>query len=150
MDLFRFEFSGVDDAGGQQLLRGLGLPGEEFARAVRVMPHGLASHPLAGAHGVGMALMGRRDQIAVIGGERADKRPRDVVAGGSVLYDAAGNIVSCRMGPGVLVRAVDGTVTVERGGMKIIVSEDRVDLGGSGGEAVVTVAGPSSKVFAVL
>jgi phage gp45-like len=43
----------------------------------------------------------------------------------------------------------DGKITATVGGMKIILSASRVDLGGEGGPAVVTTAGPSSKVFAV-
>lgn len=42
------------------------------------------------------------------------------------------------------------SVTLEKGDMKVIVSSSRVDLGGTGGQAVLTEAGPSSKVFAVL
>lgn len=42
------------------------------------------------------------------------------------------------------------TVTVEKGDMKIIVSSSRVDLGGTGGPAVMTEGGPSTKVFAVI
>lgn len=41
------------------------------------------------------------------------------------------------------------SVTLEKGSMKVIVTGSRVDLGGEGGSPVVTLAGPSSKVFAV-
>lgn len=42
------------------------------------------------------------------------------------------------------------SVTMEKGGMKVIVSSSRVDLGGTGGQAVLTEGGASSKVFAVI
>lgn len=40
--------------------------------------------------------------------------------------------------------------TIEWGGMKIIISAGRIDLGGPGGQKVMTEGGPSNKVFAVL
>ncbi|UNJ22058.1 hypothetical protein [Microcystis phage vB_MweS-yong2] len=144
----RFKLTKAVDSGDHQLIDGEGYSGESFTGMARAQPHGFSSNPPAGA--VGYALrMGSSDRLLALGFETPG-RPRDLVAGGGVLYDADGNITFCRMGDGVLVRAVNGTVTIERGPMRVIISEDRVDLGGPGGEQVVTVAGPSSKVFAIL
>jgi phage gp45-like len=44
----------------------------------------------------------------------------------------------------------DGRIEAKVGDLKIIVTASRVDLGGEGGSAVITDAGPSSKVFAIL
>lgn len=40
--------------------------------------------------------------------------------------------------------------TLQKGDMKVIVTASRVNLGGEGGEPVLTQAGPSARVFAVL
>jgi phage baseplate assembly protein V len=44
----------------------------------------------------------------------------------------------------------DGKATIDVGGTSVTITASRVDLGGLGGSAVETVAGPSSKVFAAL
>lgn len=150
MDLFRFDLTSLDDGGDQQLLGGRGVAGEELARVSRIMPHGLASSPPIGSHGIGMAINGRRDQVAVLGLEDPAKRRRNVVAGGAVLYDAAGNLVYAKMTGGVEIKAADGSVEITRGDLKVIVSDTRIDLGGPGGFRVATQAGLSSKVFAIL
>lgn len=92
MDVFRFELTKTGDGGAQQLLEGRGLPGEELVRVARIMPHGLASHAPAGAHGLGVAVNGRRDEVAVLGLEAAGKRPRDLPAGATALYNADGTV----------------------------------------------------------
>lgn len=57
----------------------------------------------------------------------------------------------------VVLKAQDTTVEartekamMQKGDLKVTVSGSRVDLGGDGGSPVVTLSGPSSKVFAVI
>jgi phage gp45-like len=149
-DIFRFLIDGSDDAGDLQLVRGRGLPAEELVRVHRVMPFGLASHAPEGSHALALAVGGRRDQVAVIGGETAGARPKNQPAGTATLYDASGNVVSMLAGNGIRIRAVAGNAEIEAHGLKVIISPGRIDLGGPGGAAVETTAGPSTKVFAIL
>ncbi len=62
----------------------------------------------------------------------ADKQPWTITVGSSTLTVA------------------DGKITATVGGTSVTIQDGRVDLGGLGGSAVLTVAGPSSKVFAVI
>lgn len=48
------------------------------------------------------------------------------------------------------VKVTPETATMKRGTLSVTVSDTRVDLGGTGGFAVSTIGGPSTKVFAVL
>lgn len=48
------------------------------------------------------------------------------------------------------VSVKDGKIILKVGDMKAIITASRIDLGGEGGSPVSTVAGPSTKVFAIL
>lgn len=50
------------------------------------------------------------------------------------------------------VKVEDGKITAEVDGMKIVITDKRINLGGDDGDtkAVLTVSGPSSKVFAIV
>jgi phage gp45-like len=93
-DLFRTELRETQDDGDQQTVSLYGVGGEELSRVHRVQPFGLSTHPPAGAHGIGMALHGRRDLAVVLGLEHAQYRPKATPAGGTVLYDMHGSAVS--------------------------------------------------------
>lgn len=163
-NLFRAELSETDDRGELQTGKGYGFAGEELDKVHIVRQHGLASHAPKGSHGIGIAGSGERALVAFLGLEHQDKRPRDLKEGQTVLYDAAGNATRMLGEDGVWhdagkhpqkmtgkTIALTGTdkVTVTVDGMTIIITAGRIDLGGEGGAAVMTQAGPSSKVFAV-
>jgi phage gp45-like len=93
-DLFRTELRETQDDGDQQTVTLYGVGGEELTRVHRVQPFGLSTHPPVGAHGIGMALHGRRDLVAVLGLEHAQYRPKATQPGGTVLYDMYGSAVS--------------------------------------------------------
>lgn len=136
----------VDDAGSQQTVRMRGLKGEEFTKVYRAQPHGFTSVPPADSEAFLMALGGRSDRVVMIGGEHKDKRPVGLAAGATALYGADGELVSLVQ---KTVRVVGETVRVVASA-KCIVEAPRTDLGGEGGSKVMTEAGPSSKVFAVV
>lgn len=164
MDIFRFELAETVDDGDQQLVRGQGLPGEELVRVSRVLPHGLASNAPVGSHGIGLAVNGRRDEVAVIGLEQAGKRQRNLPAGGTALYDASGNVLKfigdrADMDTGSRPFTVKtGLFTVEAseivlqvGDTVIRLRNGRIDLGAmSAPHRVMTEGGPSNTVYAVL
>ena len=162
-NLFRFEVAETDDRGAQQTGRGSGYANEELAGAPILRQHGLASHAPKGSHGVGLAGSGERAQVVLLGLEHPDKRPRNLKEGQTVLYDAAGNATRMLGDDGVWHDAGDrpqkmsgrtitltgsDRVEIAVGGMKVVVTAGRVDLGGEGGSPVMTQAGPSSSVFA--
>lgn len=90
MDLFRFEVTDTADDGDQQILSGRGQPGEEFVKVARVQPFGFAGNVPDGAHGLGVAVNGRRDEVAVLGLEAPAHRPRNLPKGVSAFYNAFG------------------------------------------------------------
>lgn len=164
MDLFRFEVTGTADEGDQQLVAGRGLPGEEFVKVARLMPHGLSSHAPPGSHGLGLAVNGRRDEVVAIGLEQASARQRNLPEGGTVLYDAAGNflkLVGSRadldtgsrpftIKTGLFTIEAD-EVVMKAGEMVIRLRPTRIDLGAmTAPSRVSTEAGLSNKVFAVI
>jgi phage gp45-like len=146
--ILRGELTGLDDSGEQQLLSFKGFAGEEFTKVARAGVHGFSSSAPAGAVGYA-ARIGSSDRLLALGFETPG-RPRGTVAGGAVLYDQAGSIVYAKMSGGVEIKAAAGSVEITRGALKVIVSDTRIDLGGPDGQAVQTVSGPSSKVFAIL
>lgn len=138
----------LDDTGEHQRMVVEGYAGERFSNVVRAQSHGFSSSPPAGAVGHFMR-MGESDRVFALGYE-TPQRPLNTIGGGAVLYDGTGNIVYAKMGGGVEVKANAGTVTLTRGSLSVTISQTRVDLGGPGGTAVLTQAGPSTKVFAIL
>ncbi|TCR69686.1 phage baseplate assembly protein [Bosea sp. BK604] len=165
-ELSRGKLSKVDDSGDGQFVDFAGYRGESFTKVLRPQPHGFSSHPPADAVGIFMR-HGSSDRLSAIGFE-TPSRPRSIPAGTAVLYDAAGNLIFAKGGEGVrltaaqggvtvtasagnvLVESTSGTITLKRGGMVVIVSDTRIDLGGPGGQRVATEAGFSNKVFAIL
>ncbi|MGU3539973.1 phage baseplate assembly protein domain-containing protein [Methylobacterium sp. A54F] len=161
--LFRAELKETNDDGDLQTGSGYGYAGEELDKVHVVRQHGLASHAPKGSHGIGLAGSGERSLVAFLGLEHQDKRPKKLKEGQTVLYDAAGNATRMLGEDGVWHDAADrpqkmtgktiaitgqDKVTITVGGTTVTVRAGRVDLGGEGGSAVMTQAGPSSVVFA--
>lgn len=147
----------IDDAGENQRIVAEGYRGERFTDVVRAQPHGISSRPPADAVGHFLRF-GSSDRVIALGFETA-ARQKNLPEGAAVLYDTSGNVIFAKaaegirikaVAGGVLVEAETGTIELKRGDMRVILSEDRVDLGGPGGSRVVTLAGPSTKVFAIL
>jgi phage gp45-like len=145
---FRARLVGIDDSGDQQLLDFEGFAGERFTKVARASFHGFSSNPPIGSVGW-VQRIGSSDRLQALGFENTS-RPRNTVSGGGVLHDEFGNIIYAKMAGGIEARVVNGKFEVDVQGMKIIATAARIDLGGPGGFAVETVAGPSSKVFAIL
>ena len=163
--LFRGELVETNDKGPLQTAKALGLAGEELDGVHVVRQHGLASHAPKGSHGVGLSLSGERTLTVFLGMEHQDKRPQELKEGNTTLYDAGSNAIRMLGDDGIWHDAGDRpqkttgkTITVEAtdtillkvGGTTVKVRDGRVDLGGDDGTAVMTQAGPSSKVFAVI
>ncbi|ABS68877.1 hypothetical protein Xaut_3649 [Xanthobacter versatilis] len=68
---------------------------------------------------------------------------------GQTVIDIKGGSVALKA-QNTEVQVTNDAATMKKGDMKIIVSSSRVDLGGTGGQAVMTEGGPSTKVFAVI
>lgn len=144
----RFKLTKLDDSGDHQRLSAEGYSGETFTDVARAQPHGSSSNPPQGAVGWGLR-MGASDRLLMLGFETAN-RPKNLRPGEQVLYDSSGNVIFCKTADGIRITAATGTVEITRGSMKIIISDNRIDLGGPGGARVATEAGFSNKVFAVL
>lgn len=163
--LFRGELVETNDKGPLQTAKALGLAGEELDGVHVVRQHGLASHAPKGSHGIGLSLTGERTLTVLLGLEHQNKRPQELPEGNTTLYDAKGNAIRM-MGPdGAFIdvadrslKAAGKTITLEAtdtillkvGGTTVKIRAGRVDLGGDDGSPVMTQAGPSSKVFAVI
>jgi phage baseplate assembly protein V len=166
----RYEVTKVDDSGDIQMIDGSGMEDELHTEIMRVFPHGFSSNPPVGSHMLAMGLGGRRDSLVAFGGEHPDHRPKNLAPGDSVLYNADGSIwkmvgkdatldvkesVTQTVGSKYTVKVGKSTIILEPGNIKLDVDgtfvnikAGRVDLGGLGGAAVLTLAGPSSIVFA--
>lgn len=159
-NLFRTELGSTDDSGEMQVGSGYGYAGEELDKVHIVRQHGFASHSPKGSHGIGIAGSGERGLVAFLGLEHQDSRPKNLPEGGSVVYDATGNVSRYLGDDGIWhdakdrpqkitgkTVAVQATETASVGGKKVY-------LGGDGTDGtyapVMTQQGPSSVVFAKL
>ncbi len=155
----------TDDSGTQQILKKLrGLASEQPQDVYRPQAHGLSSHAPSGSEGLFLSLGGRGDRILALGFEHKDHRPKNLPEGGTALYDADGKVLKFIKGSadwdnGAAPFLMHNVTTVEidangkvtiKSTQSVLVDAPRVDLGGPNGSQVVTVAGPSLKVFAEL
>ncbi|CAN7315585.1 phage baseplate assembly protein [Bosea sp. LjRoot9] len=147
----------INDSARGQTITIDGYSGERFTGVLRGQPHGFSSHPPIGSIGYFLR-QGSSDRLTAIGYE-SEGRPVNSPVGTAVLYDDNGNQIFAKGSDGVSIKAVNGgvmvesdtgTITLKRGTLTVTVSATRVDLGGTGGQAVQTVGGPSTKVFAIL
>lgn len=123
----RFTVKKVKDDDDIQFVHAEGMVGEEFEKVMRILPHGLASHPPAGAHLLGVRLGHRSDTLALIGGEHHEKRIRNIGEGNTALYNADGSIMKM-IKKDVTLEA--STVTIKCGGVTMIISGDGVAITG--------------------
>ncbi|ORE91007.1 phage baseplate assembly protein [Aurantimonas sp. 22II-16-19i] len=152
----RFELDGsVDHRGGQQFVNGKGFAGDGYESVHRIEPHGFASHPVAGGIGLLTGVRGNRDSAYVVGGENPSLRPQGdfLTAGGTAIYDAAGNIVSIVSAKIRIVHSAEIRLTAPQ-----IILEGEVHIGGEGGvpasmqgtidsDGDVDISGFATKVF---
>lgn len=152
----------IDDSGTQQFLKNMtGLKSETFEDVYRAQPHGISSHPPAGSEGLYLALGGRSDRLVALGFEHKDKRPKNLPEGGTVLYDADGNVVrvvkddlQITHSQKIVIKVGSSTVTVEPSQItydspKHILKGGEVHLGGDGGTLVgLCGGGCATKVYA--
>lgn len=98
MRIVRVLLEEVDDKNKQQMMKLLGLPGEELKNVPYVGHYGFHSVPPKGAHGFllqhGGGPSGGRDLNAVFGIEHPEHRPKSKDEGYAALYDNHGNTVS--------------------------------------------------------
>jgi len=160
-NLFRTELTGVDDTGEQQLGSGYGYAGEEFDKAPIVRQHGFTSHAPKGSHGIGIAGSGERGLVAFLGLEHQDYRQKNVPEGGSVVYDATGNVSRYLGDDGIWHDAGDRAQRMSGKTLELAAQEQAsfggkkvTYLGGNGKDGiyapVMTASGPSRSVFAKL
>jgi phage baseplate assembly protein V len=83
-----------NDSGVQQLLALSGLASDLPKNIVHVQPFGFSSNPPAGGEGLIVCPGGRSDRAMFIGGEHPQHRPLNTAAGGTIVYDAYGDVVS--------------------------------------------------------
>jgi phage gp45-like len=159
MDIFRLDYSGIDDdAGDQQLISALGLPGEAFRRIVRQQDFGFFSSAPAGSHGIGLAMMGRRDRVVALALESAAHRPRGLPQGATALYNADGTVWKLLPNKADLDQGGKPAVMHNMPRYRVKAGEFiHIDVEPGGGvylgngppwHPVVTTAGPSQHVFA--
>ena len=83
----RFQIKTVDDSKTENYHTVDGLEDETFESVIHIQPHGFSSIPPKGAHAVGVALGGRRDTLALLGGEHPDHKPKNLGDGNSQFYN---------------------------------------------------------------
>lgn len=134
--IIRGRLEAVEDDGDMQMMRLKGRRGEMFSGVPRVQPFGFSSNPPAGSHGLMLGLGGRHDRAMAIGVEHPASRPRNVSAGGTVIYDANGQAVS-------LVEHQIRLVSAQRITLKApeIVLEGLVKLGGADADKPASMEG---------
>ena len=89
----RYLIQKIDDSKEIQLVDGNGLADEQHTQIMRVYPHGFSSHSIKDSHMLSLGLGGRRDMLVALGGEHAQKRPKHIPEGDTVLYNAEGDVI---------------------------------------------------------
>lgn len=155
--VFRAELGSLDDTGELQTITAPGFAGEEVKNVHRVQPHGFASSPPVGSHGLVFPLGGERILAAAFGFEHQDYRQKNLPTGASALYDSSGNVIRCYTTKGVQVNAATGDIAIAAATGNVSVKPKDggfLYLGGNGTDGtyafVETTAGPSTVVKAKL
>lgn len=113
--MIRIEYDGREDVrGGQQFVSGRGPHGDGWTRIHRIESHGFASSPVKGAKGLLLPSPADPEVAFVLGLESPGLRPTNLPAGGTAIYDAAGNIMKF-IGDGIVVDVAGRTITTTAG-----------------------------------
>lgn len=113
--MMRFDFDGrLEERNGQQFVSGRGAYGDGYTRIHRIESHGFASSPVKGAKGLILPSSRDPELAFVLGLESPGHRPADLPAGGTAIYDAAGNIMKF-IGDGIVVDVAGRTITTTAG-----------------------------------
>lgn len=67
----------------------------------------------------------------MLGLESPGHRPADLPAGGTAIYDAAGNVMKYVMGDGVTVDVAGNAYVIRKGGVSLTISADGVAIEGN-------------------
>jgi len=145
---FRAELGAIDDTGEIQTITAPGLAGEELAKVMRVQPHGFASSPPPGSHGLIVPLGGERILGAALGFEHQDHRQKNLPGGTSVLYDDKGNVVRVFGKDGIQVEAASGDIYVKPAKGKILYHGGKPGDGGTYKPVMLADGSASSNVYA--
>ena len=169
MRFVRFEVTGTDDSGPEQLISGKALQGEAFEppfQLVRLQDHGVSSHVPNGSKAIAFFPFGDGKRGYVFGVESDEHRPKNLKEGETAIYDRKGNKTTYKNEDGVERDLGDRDETIKGKKVTIEASEElivkvsgmilrvrpgRIDLGAmEAPHAVATQAGFSTKVFAVI
>ena len=170
LGLVRGTIDSVDDSQMMQTVTARLLHNEMLPGIERPQNYGFSSVPVApqgtqGAELIVGFMHGNRSHPMVLGVDDRRYRPTNWNGGDIGLWHYKGNTAkftdtgwqqnhadkqpwTITVGTSTLTVA-DGKITATVGGTSVTIQDGRVDLGGLGGSPVLTVAGPSSKVYAV-
>ena len=150
--------TGLDDSGQQQLVNLARFVGDTPQKVVRLQHAGLTSTPTYG-EGLVLGMGGRADNIWALGLENPGKRITGLPDGATALYDESGNVIKLIGKTATFAFTNAGWevtskgATISSNGAHIVVDpgDHLIHLGGPSNSnfvAVMTVNGPSTKVFA--
>lgn len=129
--MMRFEYDGREEVrNGQQFVSGRAAYGDGWTRIHRIEPHGYASSPVKGAKGLILPSSQDQELAFVMGLESPGHRPADLPAGGTAIYDAAGNVTKYVMGDGVTVDVAGNAYVIRKGGVSLTISATGVAIEG--------------------
>ncbi|MEJ1928853.1 hypothetical protein WDZ92_01080 [Nostoc sp. NIES-2111] len=130
--MMRFDYDGREEVrNGQQFVSGRAAYGDGYTRIHRIESHGFASSPVKGAKGLILPSSRDPELAFVLGLESPGHRPADLPAGGTAIYDAAGNVMKYVMGAGVTVDVAGNAYVIRKGGVSLTVSADGVAIEGN-------------------
>ena len=130
--MMRFDYDGREEVrNGQQFVSGRAAYGDGYTRIHRIESHGFASSPVKGAKGLILPSSRDPELAFVLGLESPGHRPADLPAGGTAIYDAAGNVTKYVMGDGVTVDVAGNAYVIRKGGVSLTISADGVAIEGN-------------------
>lgn len=130
--MMRFDYDGREEVrNGQQFVSGRAAYGDGYTRIHRIESHGFASSPVKGAKGLILPSSRDPELAFVLGLESPGHRPADLPAGGTAIYDAAGNVMKYVMGDGVTVDVAGNAYVIRKGGVSLTISGDGVVIEGN-------------------
>ena len=123
---------GIDDEQAMQQMRIALQEGHNPTQIEHWQTYGISFLPLQGSEVISFAVNGSRDHLVVMPAADPRYRVKNMQPGDMAVHDHRGQMAY--FGPN---------------GVRVV-SDRRVDLGNEGGAAVMTTAGPSTKVFAIV